>query len=176
MRAEKYNIKNMKNYLLVLLLLLSCNSSDQVKKALSSFKVIDYTYDSGWKDAFSIRIGYDGKCVIGDGRWNMKYYTTQLSLENIQRIDSMVQNIPFEQYDSFYREDVVDQASYKLVLIGVNRDTTIKFVYGRTAPGPLNDFSNYLRLLKDKSNLIEKDTSIGFISRRNFFPQAIKFP
>ncbi len=164
----------MKNLLIILIMLFSCNSATDNKVSFKKIKEIDYTFDSGWKVAYSIKINSDGMCIVGEGRWTIKYHIGQLSNNDIESLDSFVQTIPFKQYDSVYSEDAVDQASYKLSLININKDTVTKFVYGETAPKLLNDFSNRLRLIKEKLKLIESDTVIDFISRKNFFPPTIK--
>lgn len=162
----------MKKFFILTILFWGCTNSSETKKSFKTVKEIDYTFDSGWKEAYSIKISHEGACIVGDGRWSMKYYTGQLSSENIKGLDSLIQSIPFKQYDSVYHEDVVDQASYKVILISTSNDTTTKFVYGRTAPQLLNKISNRLRLIKEKLKLIESDTVVNFKSRENFFPKS----
>jgi hypothetical protein len=164
----------MKNILVLSMLLFSCNNVTDDKVVFKTVTEIDYTFDSGWKEAYSIKINADGKCIIGDGRWDIKYYVGQLSGITIQSLDSLIERIPFKQYDSTYTEDVVDQSSYKFFITNINKDTAIKFIYGRTAPKLLNDLSNRLRKIKEELKLIEKDTAIDFISRKKFFPATIK--
>lgn len=164
----------MKNILIISILLFSCNNVTDNKAVFKTVTEIDYTFDSGWKEAYSVKITANGKCVIGDGRWDIKYYVGQLSGINIQSLDSLIESIPFKQYDSSYTEDVVDQSSYKFFIANVNKDTIIKFIYGRTAPKLLNDLSNRIRKIKEELSFTEKDTVIDFISRKNFFPATIK--
>jgi hypothetical protein len=168
----------MKNLLIILILLISCNNSNPADNGIGFKKIkeIDYTFDSGWKESYSIKINSNGACIVGDGRWKVNYFIGQLSEKDMQGLDSLVQNIPFNQYDSAYHEDAVDQASYKFVVINTNKDTVTKFVYGRKAPKLLNDFSNRLRQIKDGLHLVSKDTTVDFASRINFFPPAIKIP
>ena len=166
----------MRNILILSLLLFSCNNTIDDKIVFKTVTEIDYTFDSGWKEAYSVKINADGKCVIGDGRWDIKYYVGQLSSINIQSLDSLIESIPFKNYDSTYIEDVVDQSSYKFFITNVNKDTTIKFIYGRTAPKLLNDLSNRLRKIKEELKLTEKDTVVDFSSRNKFFPTIIKAP
>lgn len=167
----------MKFTLTILILLFSCNNAANNNKiGFKKIKEIDYTYDSGWKVVYSIKINHNGTCVIGEGRWKINYFVGQLSKEDIKKLDSLVQNIPFNQYDSAYHEDAVDQSSYKFVLLKTSNDTITKFVYGRTGPKLLNDLSNQLRQIKENLHLVSKDTSVVFKSRINFFPPAIKIP
>jgi len=166
----------MKNLLAVAILLFSCNHVSEDKIVFKTVSAIDYTFDSGWKEAYSIKINSDGSCIVGEGRQQIQYYVGQLSEINIRRLDSAIKSIPFKQYDSSYVEDVVDQSSYKFFITGVNQDTTIKFVYGNKAPRLLNDLSNTLRGIKEALLLTKKDTVINFNSRINFFPPAIKIP
>ena len=163
----------MKNILL-LILLFGCNTSSNNQEAFKKTKEIDFTFDSGWKDMFSMKINSHGECVIGDGRWSVKYSKGQLSKLNLNTLDSMIESIPFSKYDSSYYEDIVDQSSYKIVIIDKNNDTTVKFVYGKVGPQLLNDLSNQLRTIKENIKAIKTDTIIDFISRRNFSPPAIK--
>lgn len=163
-------------FLIILILLFGCNTTNDNKVAFKKIKEIDYTFDSGWKDAYSLKISSDGMCIIGNGRWKIKYYIGQLSDKNIKSINSLIDSVPLEQYDSIYHENVVDQTSYKLVLINIKKDTIIKFVYGRTGPKLLNDFSNQLRKIKEELKFVERDTVIDFISRKNFFPPTVKAP
>lgn len=164
----------MKSFFILVIFFLGCESSINTKKFFQTTKEIDYTFDSGWKEAYSVKISSNGKCIIGKGRWDMKYYTGQLSERDITKLDSVFKIVPFEQYDSAYYEDAVDQPSYKIVLIGMNKDTITKFVYGRTAPKSLNEFSNQIRLIKESLKLTAKDTLVDFVSRKNFFPPTIK--
>lgn len=166
----------MKYIVIISILFFSCNNFSENKITFKKITEIDYTFDSGWKEVYSIKINADGKCVVGDGRSTMKYYISQLSNFNIRSLDRLIESIPFKQYDSSYYEDVVDQASYKFVLTNTNKDTLIKFVYGRTAPKLLNDLSHQLNLIKEELKLIQKDTLIDFSSRKNFFPPTIKAP
>ena len=166
----------MKKFFVLTILFFGCANSSETKKAFKEVKEIDYTFDSGWKEAYSIKINHEGACIVGDGRWSIKYYTGQLSVEDMQGLDSLIQGIPFKQYDSVYHEDVVDQASYKIILIGSNNDITTRFVYGRTAPKQLNDFSNRLRLIKENLNLSASDTAVDFTSRKKNFQKPIKAP
>ncbi|MBS1666284.1 MAG: hypothetical protein JST58_02805 [Bacteroidetes bacterium] len=161
----------MKKLSILIILFLGCNSSSDT--TFKAVKELDYTFDSGWKEAYSVKINHEGFCIVGDGRWGMKYYTGHLLNKDVHSLDSLIQKIPFKEYDSAYHEDVVDQASYKIVLVSASNDTTTKFVYGRTAPKVLNDLSNHIRLIKENLKLIESDTVVSFKSRENFFPKPI---
>jgi hypothetical protein len=159
----------MKKLSIFILFFFSCKNISENNKYLKNVSEIDYTFDNGWKEAYSIKISADGRCIVGNGRWKIKYYYSQLSGENISKIDSLISVTPFEKYDSLYYEDQVDQSSYKIVLVGFKKDTIKKFVYGRKAPQKLNDFANCLNSIKEKLQITLKDTVVDFISREKFY-------
>ena len=163
----------MKYILIILIVLTSCNLTKS-KSTSKFFEEIDYTFDNGFNEAFSLKINSDGTCIVGEGRWTMKFYTSQLSKIEIESIDSLLQITPLNQYDSCYREPLVDQASYCFVLINRKKETIKKFVYGESAPKLLNQFSDKLEKIKKNLNLIGKDTTTVFLSRINFFPPPLK--
>ena len=163
----------MRLFLILALFIYGCNSSSKPRNALTSAKEIDYTFDNGWKEAYSIKINSTGRCIVGDGRWDIKYYEGQLSEIDIRSLDSLIQNTSLKQFDSTYNEDIPDQSSYKIVLVESGKDTITRFVYGRKAPKMLNDFSNYLRKTKERLSTSSSDTVVNFISRKNFYPPAI---
>ena len=166
----------MKQLLPIIFFLLGCNVINNYPDSFKTIEQIDYSFDSGWRETYSIKINSNGNCIIGEGRWSIKYYTGKLTETDMKELDSMVKSIQFKQFDSSYIEDVVDQSSYKIFLIEKNRDTIVKFVYGRTAPQQLNAFSNRISLLKNTLKLIQKDTVVEFISRKNFYPPSIEAP
>lgn len=163
----------MKKVILVIgLFCYSCTSNEKLYKP--HFEEIDYTYDSGWKVAYSMKIYRNGLMIVGEGRWSRKYYLGKISENELKAIDSLLMLVPFNKYDSIYEVEIEDQSSYKLVIPSVNKDTVNVFVYGNSAPKLLDSVSNMLRRLKEGIALQAKDTALIFLSLDNFYPPPVK--
>ncbi|KIC89523.1 MULTISPECIES: hypothetical protein [unclassified Flavihumibacter] len=162
----------MKQSIIAFILFCSCNTSEKVYAP--NFEQIDFTYDSGWKVAYSMKIYKDGSVYIGDGRWNKKYFSATLPIERVKSMDSLFTKIPFSQYDSNYKEEIEDQSSYKVIIIKPDNDTVSVFVYGKNAPLLLENFFHELKNIRETLQLEAKDTTISFLSLRNFYLPPIK--
>ena len=110
--------------------------------------------------------------LVGIGRWNKKYYVTKISESELISLDSLVMNLPFEKYDTVYRTNIVDQASYKIVIPNTqsaNKNQSI-FVYGNNAPVLIDQLCNKIKIIKENAVLESIDTTVSFLSERNFYP------
>lgn len=157
--------------LLVLIVygLLLCRCSDSLNPDLE-FNQIDYSYDNGWKEAFSLRLNQDGNCVIAKGRWlkNKKYFSCTVDLKTLQRIDSIYRNVLACNPDSVYKESMEDGGSYKIV-----SGQRSFYVYGGNEPACLKEFSSSLYALIE-TKLIPVDTVLDFKSLKSFYPPPVK--
>lgn len=148
------------------ILLLSCDSSHN---RTVSFEEIDYSYDNGWDDAFSLRVNKNGKCIIAKGRWeNKKYFINDIGEKDLQRIDSVYRNVLTCNLDTIYSRSVEDGEAYKIV-------SGLKsfYVYGGGEPVCLKELGNILHMLTE-AKLIPFDTVIAFKSLNSFYPPEIK--
>ncbi len=161
-----------KAILLIGLFFANCNANEKLFKL--HFEEIDYTYDSGWKVAYSMKIYKSGLLIVGEGRWSKTFYSGKISESKLKALDSLLMLAPFKQYDSLYEAENEDQSSYKLVIPNFNNDSVKVFVYGNAAPRLLDSISNVLRSLKENTELHTKDTTLVFLSLQNFYPLPVK--
>ncbi len=130
-----------KAILLIGLFFANCNANAKLFKL--HFEEIDYTYDSGWKVAYSMKIYKSGLLIVGEGRWSKTFYSGKISESKLKALDSLLMLAPFKQYDSLYEAENEDQSSYKLVIPNFNNDSVKVFVYGNAAlitPHDVADF------------------------------------
>lgn len=161
----------MKKIFFSLVLFCSCSSSDSALRNIH-FDKLDFTFDNGWKESYSLSINKTGSMLVGIGRWNKKYYVTKISESELISLDSLVMNLPFEKYDTVYRTNIVDQASYKIVIPNTqsaNKNQSI-FVYGNNAPVLIDQLCNKIKIIKENAVLESIDTTVSFLSERNFYP------
>jgi hypothetical protein len=158
-----------KIFFLVFCSILSCNEND---KAEVAFSTIDYSYDSGWKDAFSIRLDRSGKCIVANGRWlkDKKYYIGEVDFKMLKQADSLIKEISECNPDSIYSDPALDQESYK---IAINPFSKQFFIDGDSAPECLKHLSMFMTSLRD-IKLSPIDTTIAFKSLESFYPPEVK--
>ncbi len=133
------------------------------------FDQIDYTYDNGWKEAFSLRLSQDGSCIVAKGRWeNKQYFSCIIDVITLQKVDSIYRNVLACNPDSVYQESIEDGGSYKIV----DRQKSF-YVYGGNEPACLKEFSNVLHALTE-TKLNPIDTALAFKSLESFYPPTVK--
>src|SRR5690606_23114091 len=133
----------MKKILFVILVYLfsSCESSEKI-----SFSYIDYTFDSGWKEAFSLRLIEDGTCIIANGRWDQKFYKGKVDGKILLQADSLIKALIACNPDTVYESETADLQGYKIVSDYLDKHF---YVYGGNEPKCLKDISGFLSSLRE---------------------------
>lgn len=162
----------MKKIILYIVLLLSCSARD--KYTSSQFEEIDFSFDDGWKNAFSLKVLKNGESILANGRWEKEYFSGSLSNDQLYFVNSLVMSISDKKLDSFYKSHLEDQQTFKIVITKLNTSPTTVFVYGDNAPKYLNNFSKKIIFLKEHINFQRKDTVVEFSSLKNFYPPKLK--
>lgn len=157
----------MKKVLFVILVcfLSSCKNSEKL-----SFSYIDYTFDSGWKESFSLRLTEDGTCVIADGRWEQKFYKGKVDEKILLQADSLIKALIACNPDTTYESEVADLQGYKIVSDYLDKHF---YVYGGNEPKCLQDLSDFLSSLRN-TELKPIDTVVKFKSRESFYSPPVK--
>lgn len=151
----------MKNAFIVILLTLGCATGKE--KDASHFVEIDFTYDSGWQVAFSMKVDKGGAAFLGDGRWDKKFYTGTLSPSQLVTLDSLVNQNPLKDYEGCYTSDKEDQSSFQIVLKD-SKEAVSVYSYGGAAPSAVEAYCRKLRQLREDITFEPKDTAVDFKS------------
>jgi hypothetical protein len=166
----------MKKILFALCLLCNCSpANDSLKKIF--FDELDFTFDNGWQEAYSMRINKNGLVVIKMGRWGNEYQKGTLSEKAFNSLERLITIIPFEKYDTAYRANIVDQVSYKIVLSNFkssNKNQHI-YIYGDMAPTLIKELSSKIQEVKSGIRFNSLDTAVSFLSERGFYPPGHYF-
>lgn len=151
----------------------ACNNS--LSDKIATFRMIDFTYDSGGAVAYSYRVDSLGHLIVAMGRWHQTFYIGKLNNRQLSSLDSCYSLTPFNTFDSIYNERAGDLSTAQIVISDTKG--SLKFqVYGNVEPKGLKSFIYYLRSIGSGVRLTEIDTTIEFESRKglNQIPPRIK--
>ncbi len=154
-------------------LLVSCGNPKQSRP----FKAFDFSYNDVFSTCFSIKFTQGDTVFIrqhftnldlGTLKENKTYYSIVEDDEK-NTIDSYLNLIDFQTYNSKYIEGAQDGAEYQFYVVKNNYLKTI-YVQGDNAPAQLHTFAVWLTNFKAKLNLTQIDTAIEFGSLKFFLP------
>jgi len=173
-------MEKLNKYLLTLLLLtvfcFSCKKNITDKRLL-----LDYSFDNGWNQAYSIKVYQDGKAFLKKStlKKDSFYVSNQIDEDRLVKI---VSKLKLANIDSIYEDShIQDAPSFNIIVYDSNDKFSKYHVYGYKYPQILNEIKDYFKdALMEKSWQYLQDTSITFSSITDFkkFPKVdtnIKF-
>lgn len=149
-----------------IILAVACNNVN--RNDIATFKVIDFTNDSGWETAYSCKIDSIGNLIFAMGRWNKTFYVGKLSKRQLSTIDSFYSATPFNTFDSVYTDTPTDLSTVQIVILNNNKSKRF-YIYGDKEPKELRVFIDYLRSIESNVMLAKKDSTIEFESRKGLY-------
>ena len=157
----------------------SCDSSIKNVRQ-DSFQSIDFTYNDVFSTCFSIKFFQSDTAYIrqhfassfSDNLKSETSYYTLLSNADKVTLDSFIQTIPFDRYDTSYYEDYQDGIDYQFYFHKDTLKKTIR-VHSDSVPSALRDFKNWIVKRKEKYVLHQVDTTIYFESAKYVVPPPV---
>ncbi len=147
-------------------LLTSCDNSKKTVRQ-ESFQSIDFTYNDVFSTCFSIKFSQSDTAYIrqhfassfSDNLESETSYYTLLSNADKITLDSFIQTIPFDRYDTTYYEDYQDGRDYQFYIHKGTLKKNIR-VHSDTVPSALTDFKNWIVKNKELYVLHYVDTNM----------------
>lgn len=163
-------------------ILISCDNS-KIPVPKESFRSIDFTYDDIFSTCFSIKYSRSDTAYIrqhfaysnsGNLKSNTSYFTLLSKTDRIT-LDSFINIIPFQSYDTSYYEDYQDGIDYQFY---IQKDTINKYVrvHSDSVPSALSEFKNWIVNRKEQYHLYQVDTIIHFESAKYVVPPPVPMP
>jgi hypothetical protein len=160
-------------------------SCDNSKKTLrhESFQSFDFTYDDVFSTCFSIKFLQSDTAFIrqhfasafSDNLKSETSYYALLSKADRLTLDSFINTIPFDQYDTSYYEDYQDGIDYQFYIQKDKINKSIR-VHSDSVPSVLKEFKNWIVEKKEKLQLLPIDTTIHFESEKYVVPPPAPLP
>ena len=152
-------------------------------KLVKSFQAFDFTYNDVFSTCFSIKFLQSDTALIrqhfassfSDTIKSQTSYYTLLSKADRLTLDSFINTIPFDKYDTSYYQDYQDGIDYEFY---IQKDTIKKSirVHSDSVPSALTDFKNWIVKRKQTLKLHQVDTTIHFESGKYILPPPILLP
>lgn len=152
----------------------SKNGNDKVPK---SFIAFDFTYNDVFSACFSIKFLQSDTAYIrqhfassfSDNLKSETSYYTLLSAADRLTLDSFINIMPFDNYDTSYYQDYQDGIDYQFY---IQKDTIKKSirVHSDSVPSTLTDFKNWIIKRKETFKLYQVDRTIHFESEKYVVP------
>lgn len=147
------------------------------QKLLKSFKAFDFTYNDVFSTCFSIKFLQSDTALIrqhfassfSDNLKSETSYYTLLTKADRSTLDSFINAIPFDTYDTAYYEDYQDGIDYQFY---IENDTIKKRirVHSDSVPSALTNFKNWIVKRKEEFKLYQVDTTIHVVSEKYVVP------
>lgn len=152
-------------------------------KLVKSFQAFDFTYNDVFSTCFSIKFLQSDTVLIrqhfassfSDSIKSQTSYYTLLSKADRLTLDSFINTIPFDKYDTSYYQDYQDGIDYEFY---IQKDTIKKKirVHSDSVPSALTDLKNWIVKRKQTLRLHQVDTTIKFESGKYILPPPILLP
>lgn len=151
---------------IIILIFVYCNEKN---RKLPSYSKIDFSRSNGWNFFFSVSIDSMGRFYLEtiNGFDEGKYFTSKLPDSTWNVINSLVNSIQQQKYDSIYERRCADCSAYKAVIYGTERKYSIRVL---DKSGTLYDsLENLMINISNSKSLIPIDTTMKFESQ-DFIP------
>lgn len=152
-------------------------------KFVKSFQAFDFTYNDVFSTCFSIKFLQCDTALIrqhfassfSDTIKSQTSYYTLLSKADRLTLDSFINTIPFDKYDTSYYQDYQDGIDYEFF---IQKDTIKKSirVHSDSVPSALTDFKNWIVKRKQTFKLHQVDTTIHFEGGKFILQPPILLP
>jgi len=149
--------------LLLAILNFSCHDDTKVKRVL-----LDYTFDNGWTNSYSIKIYTDGAAYLKKSTLRVdSFYSNQI---NAEKLNQIVRKLREAKIDSKYEDThIQDASSFNVIVYDESAKPSKYQVYGNKYPEILNNIKNYVETFSKQKDWHQlKDTMITFSSFTNF--------
>lgn len=133
------------------------------------FTEVDFTFDSGWEEAFSMRILQDGTIILSNGKLNYQYAIGKVSGKQLFMLDTMIENNSLKKFQRRY-ETAGMEDGYKFQIVINKEEKWAVQAYGTESPCAINNYANFFWKLKTTIVFTPKDTSLIFLSRKGLYP------
>lgn len=151
---------------IALLLLTSCHSQKTISDPFNEFE-FSYSYGGSYSMMFTHS---DTIYVSRYFPWPTQTFIGIITSAQKRKIDSFINEIPFEKLDTLYYEPYADGGSYQFYIKTDSLEKRI-FVSGYDhGPRELNSFAAWLVKMKNELTLFKIDTTIKFINNSDFNP------
>jgi hypothetical protein len=150
---------------------------------VKSFQAFDFTYNDVFSTCFSIKFLKSDTALIrqhfassfSDNIKSQTSYYTLLTKTDRLTLDSFINTLPFDSYDTSYYQDYQDGIDYQFY---IQTDTIKKSirVHSDSVPSALTDFKNWIVKRKQTFKLHQVDTAIHFESGKYIVPPPTLLP
>jgi hypothetical protein len=152
-------------------------SKSSNQKLLKPFKTFDFTYNDVFSTCFSIKFLQSDTALIrqhfaSSFSENLKSetsYYTLLTKSDRSTLDSFINAIPFDKYETAYYEDYQDGIDYQFYIENDTIKKSIR-VHSDSVPSALTNFKNWIVKRKQEFKLYQVDTTIHFESEKYVVP------
>ncbi len=152
-------------------------------KLVKSFEAFDFTYNDVFSTCFSIKFLQSDTALIrqhfassfSDNLKSETSYYALLSKADRSTLDSFINMIPFDNFDTSYYQDYQDGIDYQFY-IHKNKIKKSVRVHSDSVPLVLTKFKNWIVEKKEKLKLHQVDTVIYFESEKYVVPPTVPPP